>query len=900
MKTRRRLQAALVCVGILASGYGCGDGSNDDPAPAPTPGPVQVLVFSRTAGFRHPSIADAIRVLDALPEEEDIIPTFTEDPTVFTDEGLAAFDVILFANTTGDVLDNDQQAAMERFIRSGRGFVGVHSAADTEYQWPWYGALVGAYFVNHPLLPVEVTVTTEDNSHPSTAHLPATFKFTDEWYNFDRNPRHDNVILLTIDESGFIFPNFPPGPSMGADHPVAWYKEYDGGRSFYTNLGHRPETWDDPRFLTHLLEGIRWAAGAVSFSRIVLTTAARNPMALAVAPDGRAFYVERTGEVRLWRPDTGRVIDALRLPVDTSFENGLLGIALDPQFTRNGFVYLYHSTPVRDPPPANGPPGENVLSRFTLRGDDRLDPDSRVDLLSVPSERQCCHEGGSLAFGPDGTLFLSTGDNTDPFASMGVAPLDERPGRERYNAQRTAANPFDLRGKILRINSDGSIPDGNLFPRGGELGRPEIYIMGVRNPFRIAIDPDSGRLFWGDVGPDAPADTERGPRGYDEINYADRPGNYGWPYCIGPNLPYRDVDFATGEIGPPFSCEGMVPSLIAYDYLTVSHLALGNALNPEGNPGLPGIPFTGRTAIAGVFYPAAQADAAFALPASFKGKLLMTEWTRDVIAAVEVDEGGGLASLIRLAPFVPFLRPIDLDVGPDGALYVLEYGTGYYGDNEDARLSRLEHSDAGVLTPVAEIQASVTAGAAPLTVTFSAAGSRAPGRGEQIVGYEWDIDGDSRIDASGSSVEHTYDRNGVFTATVVAVSTGGKRSFPAAVEIIVGNTPPRVAILSPADGVRVAAGSTVTLVGSVADVEDSPVPCEALSWDIRLGHNAHTHPLFVRRGCEVTFRAVFSGGHSAGSGTFYAVELSYTDAGGPGGQPALTGRAAIRIEIDPA
>jgi type 1 glutamine amidotransferase len=221
---------------------------------------VRLLVFTRTEEFRHASIADAVRVLGALPVGERITVSFTEEATAFTDEGLAAFDVVAFVNTTGDVLNPPEERALERFVHRGRGFVGVHAAADTEHDWPWYGRLVGAYFLSHPQLPVEVTTTTEDRSHPATAHLPPTFQFIDEIYNFDRNPRPDNTILLTIDEAGFIYPNVPPTPSMGADHPVAWCKDFEGGRSFYTTFGHRAETWDDPRFQRHLLAAVRWAA----------------------------------------------------------------------------------------------------------------------------------------------------------------------------------------------------------------------------------------------------------------------------------------------------------------------------------------------------------------------------------------------------------------------------------------------------------------------------------------------------------------------------------------------------------------------------------------------------------------------------------------------------------------
>lgn len=874
----------------------------DTPTPTATatatPRDLEVLLFTRTTGFRHPSIADAIRVMTSLPPQEGMVVTHTEDPSVFTDEQLARFDVIVFGSTTGDILDEAQQGVMERFIQGGGGWVGVHSAADTEYQWPWYGRLVGAYFVSHPILPVEVTVTAEDRSHASTAHLEPEFSFTDEWYNFDRNPRFDNNILLTVDEAGFIYPNFPPSPSMGDDHPVAWYKEFDGGRSFYTNLGHRPETWDDPRFLTHLLEGIRWAAGTPTYNRLVISTKASNPLALAVAPDGRVFYVERTGEVRVWQPDSGRVIDAAVFDVDTSFENGLLGIALDPNFAQNHFVYLYHSEPVSDPPPVSGPPGENVLSRYTVRPDSTLDLMSRVDLLRVLSERLCCHEGGGMAFGPDGTLFLSTGDNTNPFQSMGTAPLDEQRGHDTFNSQRTAANPFDLRGKVLRINPDGSIPPGNMFPPGGAQGRPEIFVMGCRNPFRIAVDSASGRLFWGEVGPDAIADSPRGPRGYDEINFADQPGNYGWPYCIANNIPYADFDFATGTVGPLFDCSPMVPALLAYDYTTVSQLALGNALNLENNPSLPGLPFSGRLAIAGTVYHAPPGPAPFALPAPFTDVLLMTDWTRDVIAAVELDENDGLRRVVRFLPSERFLRPIDLEPGPDGALYVLEFGSGYFGDNLDAKLSRVEYSAEGVLTPAAVVQAAPSAGSAPLTVRFTAAGSRAIGRAPGIAAYEWDVDGDGVIDGNGPTIEHTYESNGVYPAALVVVGRSGRRSFPAVAEIVVGNTPPEVTIVAPADGVVVTEGSTVMLRGLATDMQDGKARCADLVWDVRLGHNAHAHPFNVLHGCEVSFTAGLLG-HESGT-LFYAVELRYTDAGGASGEPPLTGRQGIRINVRPA
>ncbi len=861
--------------------------------------PLRVLVYSRTTGFRHPSIADAQEFFRTLPEREGIAATLSEDPETFTDDTLAGFDVVVFAHTTGEILNDEQQGALERFVRAGHGWVGVHSAADTEYQWNWYGALVGAYFTSHPILPVEVEVTTEDAEHPSTDHLPGKFLFTDEIYNFDRNPRFDNAILLTVDEAGFIYPNFPGGPSMGADHPIAWYKEYDGGRSFYTNLGHRPESWSDPRFTEHLLDGIRWAAGPPTWNAIPVSRQARNPLTMDVAPDGRVFYVERTGEVWSWSPKTGRVSLAAQFDVSLYGENGLLGIGLDPDFARTPWVYLFYALDDFQPPPDydadalpyDGPLGTNVLARFLLKDDGTLDLDSREELLRTPSERVGGHEGGQITFLPDGTLVLSVGDNTNPFGDAnGFAPLDARPERDRYDARRTASNPDDLRGKILRVNRDGSIPRGNLFPRNGSEGRPEIYVMGARNPFRSAADSKTGRLYFGDVGPDSAIDGPRGPRGYDEINVVDGPGNYGWPFCIGQNRAYNEYDYATGAVGAPFSCDGYVPAALAYDYTTVSELALGNARGVDGG-------LTGRSAMAGVVVRRPSGKAPYRLPDTYEGALFMTEWTRDIIAAVNVDRAGKLQRVRRVVPWIPFHRPVDLEIGPDGALYVLEYGSGFGGDNDDAQLVRLEYSADGDLTPVASAAASKTAGVVPLAVHLSAAGSRAPGANGVIVSYAWDVDGDGTTDYDTPEVDHTFTKGGVQYASLVVTDGAGRKSFPDVVEITTGNEPPVVTIDTPAAGAVVARGSRIEVRGHATDLEDGDAACNRLNWDIRLGHNAHAHPQKVFNGCVGAFVVDIPEDHANSSALFMVVELRYQDDGGPEGERPLTGVATLRLDV---
>jgi type 1 glutamine amidotransferase len=216
-----------------------------------------VLVFSRTVGYRHGSIGPGIEALRRLGTDHGFAVTATEDPAQFDDARLAGFDVVVFLSTTMDVLDDTQQAAFQRYIRGGGGWVGVHAAADTEYGWGWYGQLIGgnAWFKSHPEIQM-ATLNVEAPRHASTEHLPATFQLMDEWYNFRVNPRSVVTVILTLDESSY-------SPHVGAmgDHPIAWFHEFDGGRAWYTALGHRQELYQDPLFTQHLLGGIRWAAG---------------------------------------------------------------------------------------------------------------------------------------------------------------------------------------------------------------------------------------------------------------------------------------------------------------------------------------------------------------------------------------------------------------------------------------------------------------------------------------------------------------------------------------------------------------------------------------------------------------------------------------------------------------
>lgn len=217
--------------------------------------PMNVLVFHKTAGFRHQSIEAGIEALELLGSDSGFEITATEDSSIFSDQSLDAFRVIVFLNTTGDVLVESEESAMEEFVRSGGGFVGVHAAADTEYEWEWYGGLVGAYFDGHPHPQAAVVEVAQPDAHPVVQGLSGRVERFDEWYNFRSHPGPEVTVLATLDESTY------DGGTMGASHPIAWAHEYDGGRAVYIGFGHTSETFDEPLIRTLLDNAVHWAAG---------------------------------------------------------------------------------------------------------------------------------------------------------------------------------------------------------------------------------------------------------------------------------------------------------------------------------------------------------------------------------------------------------------------------------------------------------------------------------------------------------------------------------------------------------------------------------------------------------------------------------------------------------------
>ena len=429
-----------------------------------------------------------------------------------------------------------------------------------------------------------------------------------------------------------------------------------------------------------------------------------DPMEIAVAPDGRVLMVERAGVLKLIKPGGGDPVVAGRIEVFHELEDGLLGIALDPGFATNGWVYLFHSDPETRRVEGVGKMGDNIVSRFTLRGD-VLELGSRKELIRIPTQReQCCHSAGSLAMDARGNLYVATGDNTHPGESDGYSPSDERDGRGPWNALKSAANANDLRGKILRVHPepDGSvtIPAGNLFPPGTPGTRPEIYVMGNRNPWRISVDRVTGFLYWGEVGPDAGGPSEqRGPAGFDEVNQARAAGNFGWPMFIGDNRAYRRHDFATRTNGEPWDPAHPVNE---------SRHNTGIRVLPPAQPALvwypygastrfPAVGTGGRTACAGPVYRHDEsAGSSRRMPKELDHVLFVHEWSRNWIMAVHLDreerverKADGSPWMERFCAGMTFMRPTDLEMGPDGCLYVLENGTAWTG-NRDTQLVRIE------------------------------------------------------------------------------------------------------------------------------------------------------------------------------------------------------------------
>ncbi|MEU2824599.1 ThuA domain-containing protein [Streptomyces bacillaris] len=628
-----------------------------------------------------------------------------------------------------------------------------------------------------------------------------------------------------------------------------------------------------------------------------------EPMSLAVLPDRSVLHTSRGGELRI-TDSAGNTRISGTLPVYTHDEEGLQGVGVDPDFAENRAIYLFYAPPL-DTPPGDAPEtgtaadfakfeGVNRLSRFVLDEDGTLDTASEKKVLDVPTSRGiCCHVGGDIDFDKDGNLYLSTGDDTNPFASDGFTPIDERPDRNpAFDAQRTSGNTNDLRGKILRIKvaEDGSytIPEGNLFEPGTEKTRPEIYAMGFRNPFRFSVDQATGVLYVGDYGPDAgAADAQRGPSGKVEFARVTKAGNFGWPYCVGDNEPYIDYDFATKVSGAAFDCAnlknesphntGLVDlppaeaAWVPYDGGSLPEFGSGSE-SPMGGP---------------VYRYDADLDSPVKFPEAYDGDFFAGEFGRRWIKRIEQDADGTVQSIND----VPWsgTQIMDMAFGPDGALYVLDYGLAWFGGDENSALYRIENATGG-RSPIAEASANKTSGTAPLKVKFSSAGT-SDGDGDPLT-YSWDF-GDGGT-STAADPTYTYRKNGTYVATVTAEDPTG-RTGSASVHITVGNTAPTVELVLPEDGQLFAFGDSVPFKVNVSDPEDGTIDCTKVEVKFTLGHDSHGHDITTEHGCEGTIKTAMEGGHDPNANIYGGISATYTDNGG-GGQAKLTGKDQARLQ----
>ncbi|MFH0180916.1 carbohydrate-binding protein [Streptomyces cacaoi] len=621
-----------------------------------------------------------------------------------------------------------------------------------------------------------------------------------------------------------------------------------------------------------------------------------EPMSLAVLPDRSVLHTSRDGELRL-TDAAGNTRLAGKLDVYSHDEEGLQGIGVDPEFAANRFIYLYYApplnTPVGDAPEtgtaADFAPfdGVNRLSRFVLGTDGTLDVSSETKILDVPASRGlCCHVGGDIDFDAAGNLYLSTGDDSNPFQSDGFTPIDGRDNRNpAFDARRSAGNTDDLRGKILRIkvNADGSyaVPDGNLFAPGTDRTRPEIYAMGFRNPFRFSVDRATGILYVGDYGPDAgAADPARGPAGQVEFARVTGPGNFGWPFCTGDNDPYIAYDFATGVSGAPFDCAAPKNTSPHNTGLTDLPPAQ-SAWIPYNGPSVPEFGDGSESPMGGpVYHYDASLDSPVKFPEAYDGSFFAGEFGRRWIKRIVSDANGAVQS-INAVPWTG-TQVMDMAFGPDGALYVLDYGTAWFGGDEHSGLYRIENATDGH-SPVAQAAADRTSGQSPLKVRFSSAGTT--DQDGDALTYSWDFGDGGTSTAAGPT--HKYKKNGTYTATFTA-EDGSGRTGSASVQIVVGNTAPKVVLETPKDGQLFSFGDAIPFKVKVTDPEDGrAIDCSRVEVTFVLGHDSHGHPVTSANGCTGTLQTSADGGHDEDANIFGVLDAEYTDGGG-GGQAPLT------------
>lgn len=770
----------------------------------------KILLFTKTQGFRHASIPAGVQAIYKMGQENGMEVDTTSDARKFTEENLKQYSTLVFLHTTGDLFDAAQKNALQRYIQAGGGWVGIHAACDAEYHWPWYNKMAGAYFMSHPH-PQQAKLKVIDPNHPSTQHLDKEWIRFDEWYDF--KSLHPEVkVLLEIDESSY------EGGKNSPKHPMAWYHDYDGGRAWYTGLGHTEESFQEEAVIKHILGGIQWSIGKnvrdykkvktplrPEDNRFTLERLVKGqlyePTEMTILPNKDVLIAQRRGELMLYSESQKKLREVAKLDVyhttskkDVNAEEGLMGLQKDPDFAQNNYIYLFYAaidSPV------------NRLSRFVFK-DDSLHMKSEMVVIEVASQRDiCCHTGGSIAFSGDGKyLFLSTGDNATPFdvpdekyVNKGYAPQDERPGYEQYDAKRTSANTNDLRGKIIRLkrNEDATftIPEDNLFKPGTPKARPEIYVMGNRNPYRISVDKKNGYLYWGEVGPDAGTNSDtRGPRGYDEINQAKAPGNFGWPLFVGNNYAYHRYNYITGQSGEKYNPEKPINDSKNNTGLTELPPAMAAMIYYpyDKSDEFPMLESGGRNAMAGPVYYEDLYESKTKIPAYYHGKLLIYDWIRNWIKWVHLDNDN------LIEPFLEeyqFSNIIDMEISDDGQIYILEYGKGWFSKNSDSGLSRVNYAPDNRVPRIKEIKVDKEADVLPHTFVATVT---AFDYDQDELKYTWHLNGE-KFETQEATFSKTIDKISQSTLKCEVSDPSGNKVTSETIVLNSGNAAPEIDII---------------------------------------------------------------------------------------------------------
>ena len=602
------------------------------------------------------------------------------------------------------------------------------------------------------------------------------------------------------------------------------------------------------------------------FQKVNLLTGLGNATTMKFAPDGRIFILDRYGELLIYKTDTQTSVSAGSLSVFHELEDGLLGIAFDPNFTSNNFIYLTYS------PLAVS---VNRVSRFEMNGDD-LNIGSEIVMLEWATSRVAkYHSGGGMDFDSQGNLYIATGDNTT-YPNL-YSPQNET--NSDFSSEKASSNTNDLRGKILRITPqpDGSytIPAGNLFPVGTLLTKPEIYVMGARNPYRIFVDKENTDwLFWGEVGPDANTQGVLGPEGLDEMNLTQSAGNYGWPYFSGADNDAYQVTYRTPS---PFYNDPVAPQ-------NTSTWNTGIIDLPSARPAW--LEFFHKSYFAGprYYYDNNLSDQQ-RFPVEFDGVFFYYDFNTSKIWAVTMDAQGDIISNEQLAPSVFPQNSdgfIDMAMGPDGKMYILAYGAGCCPSNVGTgRLIRVDYT--GITDnapPTVMIGADRNNGSLPLEVNFSSEGTTDP-NGDTPLTYEWDVDGDGSFDYTEANPTHTYTVAGTFNVQLKVIDDKGGIGVNN-ITIYAGNNAANFSIISPPDGGFMDWQDDIDLNLSVTDVEDGAIDCNNVNLVPSLGHINHFHDELTLNGCPKTITLDVGNSHGVDGemDIFYVLNTNFTDSGG--------------------